>query len=340
MTTLSILVLILAAAAPAAAWYLWERGRRYTEAMSGGLHEDISLPHESEFELYHNALSLCSKKTRVCLDELTIPYTAHHIDLIETGGYENIRHDFLEVNPGGILPVLVHNGHPIYESDDQLRYAADHAPPGCPRLVPDNPDAEQKMQHWIDCASIIGDNPLDAADRSAGSAIPALTLPLFASMIDDIGYMKILEGLLFHRLRQRPMIFLVLKAVGLKRLHKIGPAMKVVRKCVRHMHTHLDALEVQLASHGDRWILGEQFTLADVSWVVIFERLRECDYEHVYLGDGKRPYVTDYWQRLRDRPSYTRAIVEYGHPTITRGLMRLREAKRSLPALRQALEGN
>ena len=104
------------------------------------------------------------------------------------------------------------------------------------------------------------------------------------------------------------------------------------------MHTHLDDLEAQLVASGGPWILGSQFTLADVSWAVLLERLRECDYEHVYLGDGKRPAVTEYWQRVRKRPSYENAILKHGHPSIDRGLTRLRNAKKALPALAQALE--
>ena len=71
---------------------------------------------------------------------------------------------------------------------------------------------------------------------------------------------------------------------------------------------------------------------------ILLERIRESDYEHVYLGDGKRPAVTQYWQQLRERPSYENAIVKHGHPSIDRGLTRLREAKKTLPALAQALE--
>jgi len=56
-----------------------------------GFQADISLPFDQEFELYHNALSLCSMKSRLCMSELQIDYKSHHIDLIETGCYENIR---------------------------------------------------------------------------------------------------------------------------------------------------------------------------------------------------------------------------------------------------------
>ena len=47
-------------------WYVWERSKRKTHAMPGGLRPEITLPHTTEFELYHNSLSLCSKKVRVC----------------------------------------------------------------------------------------------------------------------------------------------------------------------------------------------------------------------------------------------------------------------------------
>lgn len=339
MAYLPAFAIVLAVLAPFSAWYLWERGKRYTEAMPGGLCTEFTVDHEEEFELYHNALSLCSKKLRVCLDELGIPYRRHHIDLIETGRYENIGSAFLAVNPGGTLPVLVHNGHPVYESHEQIRYAADRAPLGGPELVPIDAQTESTMQVWVDCASIVGDNPIDNADKTAGCAIPGLTVPLFASMIEGVSYSNILEGLLFHRLRQRPLAFLALKFTGLARLDKLKPAMRIVRSCVRHMHTHLDALELQLERSGGPWITGPQFTLADVSWIPIFERLRECDYEALYLGDGRRPLTRAYWQRLRGRASYASAIANHGHPAIERGLARLRQAKRDRPALAQALEG-
>ena len=94
---------------------------------TGGLHSEINLPHTQEWELYHNSFSLCSKKLRVCMAELGLDYANHEIDLVETGSYENVGAKFLAVNPAGIVPVLVHDGHPVYESHDEIVYAAEHA---------------------------------------------------------------------------------------------------------------------------------------------------------------------------------------------------------------------
>ena len=335
--TLHVLAFVVLAVA-AIGWYALERSHRRTRAMSGGVHAEISLPHEDEFELYHNALSLCSKKVRVCLAELGIRYAGHHIDLIETGSYQNLSRHFLTVNPAGLVPVLVHQGHPIYESHEQIRYAADHAPAGTPVLVPADPALEAEMQRWVDLASLTGDNPIAASHASAGNAIPGLTVPLFAAMIVEIPVRRILEGLLFHRLKTRPLLFLLLRAVGIRRLGRLKPAIQVIQKSIRDMRSHLDALEATLRESGGPWILGEIFSLADVSWVPIFERMVEADSLHVFVGDGVRPAVTAYWERLRARPSYRAGVLDNAHPTVTRGRERLRAAKMANDGLRRLLE--
>jgi len=322
----------------AVGWWAWERSHRKTHPVPAGLQRSISLPHEQEFELYHNALSLCSMKTRVCLAELGIAYRGHHVDLIETGSYENIGRRFLAVNPAGTVPVLVHRGHPVYESHEQIRYAAGFAAPGHPSLVPDDADLRQRMEEWIDRSSLTGD-PLAEGEKSAANAIPAMTVPLFATMIERIPVDRIAEGLLFHFDKRRPVMFLVLKARGIDGLPKLGPAVAMHRKSRAQLADHLDALEAQLDRGGGPWILGEQYSLADVSWLVIFERLRQVDSLDLFLGGDARPRCAEYWAKLRDRPAYRTAILDCSHPTIEYGTERLRAAKANNPALRRALGG-
>jgi len=160
---------ILLTALTACAWFLYEKRRRRTHAMPGGIHRDITLDHREEFELYHNDFSLCSKKVRVCLAELGIPYRAHPIDLVETGSYETLSRHFLAVSPAGILPVLVHNGHPMYESHDIIAYAAQIAGEDAPDLVPDAPADIELMQRWVELASIRGDDPTGDLESSAAA---------------------------------------------------------------------------------------------------------------------------------------------------------------------------
>jgi len=332
------MMFLLFVVAAAVVWWSWENARRKTHAVPAGHQPGIELPFEQEFELYHNPLSLCSMKVRVALAELGIPYASHRIDLIETGSYQNIQPGFLAVNPAGTVPVLVHDGHPIYESHQQIRYAADHAPPGSPKLVPDDPARAAEMQRWIDRSSLT-DEPLEHGDDSAGNAVPGLTMPIFAAMIDRIAWYKIVEGLLFHIDRRRPLVFLLLKLFGLENLAKLRPVTRVIRRSHRQMGAHLDALERRLRDCGGPWILGERYSLADVSWSAIFERLAQVDCEHVLVRGELRPECAKYWARMKARPSYRAAILEHSHPSIVRGTQRLQAAKAADPALRDALEG-
>jgi glutathione S-transferase len=319
-------------------WWFLENRRRTTHVVPPGYQADIEFPHDETWELYQNALSLCSMKTRVCLAELRIPYKSHHIDLIETGCYENIRPRLLHVNPGGTVPVLLHDGHPIYESHEQIRYAARFAPAGVPSLVPNDALERAEMEEWIDRSSLT-ENPLENGDKSAGNAVPGLTLPLFCTMIEKISFWRIAEGLLFHFDKFRPVMFSMLKLRGIENLSKLKPLAKAIGRSRRQMSVHLDLLEERFEKSGGPWILGEQFTLADVSWLVIFERLRQTDAEAVFLGDGKRPQLTAYWERLELRPAYAEAILGHSHPLIEYGQRRIAEAKAADPGLRVCLEG-
>lgn len=328
--------LALATTGAALGWWLVEKSHRKTHPVPPGVQPDVTLPHTDAFELYHNPLSLCSMKTRVCLAELGIPYASHAIDLIETGSYQTLSRDFLKVNPAGTVPVLVHDGHPVYESHEQIRYAAAHAAPDAPSLVPSDPALRARMERWIDRSSLTAD-PIRFPATSIGNVVPRLTLPLFAAMIEKIPYRRIVEGLLFHFDKKRPVMFLVLKARGLEKFHTLGPLVRLVAEGREYAAAHLDELERELAASGGPWILGPTFTLADVSWMVVFERLRQADYEDLFLGEGRRPHCVAYWERWKARPSYARAILGHSHPLIDHGTRRLRAAKAAAPALHAAL---
>jgi glutathione S-transferase len=332
------MIILLVLFVIAVGWFIWEKAHRKSYALSPGLHSEITIPHTKDFELYHNALSLCSMKSRVCMAELQIPYESHHIDLIETGCYQTISRAFLTVNPAGTVPVLVHKGHPIYESHEQIRYAAAHAPAGSPSLVPTDQALRDEMETWIDRSSLT-DDPINHGDDSAGNAIPPLTFPLFATMMERIPLWKVFEGLLFHGDRKRPVLFFALKVLGIERMDHIKPAGTYIRRSLKQLNRHLDALETQLDKRGGPWILGPFFSLADVSWLVIFERLAQTDYLNFFVGNGQRPACTDYWQRLRSRPSYREAIEGYPHPLIAYGTRRIKVAKAQNPSLTAFLEG-
>jgi glutathione S-transferase len=331
--------LLLLVAGALLAWFLIERGRRRTSPMAGGIHEGVTLPHAREWELYHNCFSLCSKKVRVCLAELGLDYASHPIDLIETGSYENVSRSYLAVNPAGLVPVLVHRGHPIYESHEEILYAARHSGRRGRELLPEDSQGGAQVEHWVELASLAGEDPTQGSAERAGNCIPGLTLPLFATMLQRIPYTRFLEGLLFHPDKRRPLAFTLFKLLGVQGFPRLRPALEILRRSRRHMESHLDVLGRQLEEGGGPWILGGRYTLADVSWVVILDRLAEADWDLFFWGAGRRPAVAAYWERLQQRPSYQVAILRERSPMLLRGAADLKRAKQESPRLREALEG-
>ena len=110
------------------------------------------------------------------------------------------------MNPAATVPVLLHNGHPIYESHEQLKYVAEQVDQQG-LLVPQEPEQKQVMDAWVRRTLLIGDDPISSPNAAAGNAVPGLTIPIFASMVAKIPTHKILEGLLFHRIKQRAVFF-------------------------------------------------------------------------------------------------------------------------------------
>ena len=292
-----------------------ERSQRKTGAVAPGFQSDITFAHTSEWTLYHNDFSLCSKKIRVCLAELGVAYDSHHIDLIETGAYQNISREFLKVNPASTVPVLLHHGHPIYESHEQIRYAASQSGDTNP-LIPEDATERQVMDIWVERTSLIGDDPIAAVKQTMGNAVPGLTVPIFAAMIRHIPYHRIVEGLLFHRFKSRAMFFMMMKFRGFNKVPALPPIKKVISISHAAMQVWMDQLESQLEGSAGPWIVGRQFTLADVGAVVIFDRLREGDWLDDFLT-AERPRVSDYWQAAQDRDSYQQGCLEHAHPMVT-----------------------
>ena len=310
----------------ALALFLRERALRQTSGVPHGFQAQISLPHQAQWTLYHNPFSLCSKKIRVCLTEYGVDYDSVVIELIETGYYQNISREFLKVNPAATVPVLLHKGHPIYESHEQLRYVASMVKDG-DLLLPRDAQARQVMDTWVEKTSLLGDDPISSPEATAGNAAPGLTIPIFASMVANTPVRKIAEGVLFHRIKKRAIFFLLMKLSGLRKTLKLKPVVDTINRSATAMAAHIDELESALEHSGGPWICGDQFTLADVGMMVILDRLREGDWLDLLVH--RRPVICDYWVALQQRPSYHYGCVSFAHP-------RVKEATVELAALKKA----
>lgn len=320
-------------------WFLFEKSRRRTGPIAGGIDRSRRVKHTHDVELYSNSFSHCSRKARIVVAELGIPAKHHHIDLIETGGYQTISREYLRVNPAGLVPTLVHEGHPVFESDDILAYAQSIAPQGAPQLVPDDPQLKQKMDEWLDFCAIVSSDLLGGREQRAGACIPGLSFPMFMAAMKYIPLKKLVEGFLFHPKIQSPILFSSFKVFGLRGMIKqkrLTDLMHSSRDC---MLVHLETLNSTLKSHGHDWVLGDRFTLADITLGCMLERLSETGWLEWFAKAGEIDGVLAYFERIKARPAWKAAIIDQAHPIVEQAKRDLRTIRTEDQALAEKIYG-
>ncbi len=286
--------------------------------MQIGLQDYIVEETSDEYTLYSNDFSLCSRKVRICLYEYGLEFRSKHVDLIETGKYEVASKDFLKINPQATVPVLLFEGKPVYESHEQIKFIHSRNPD---QNVISEED-QKLIDFWVEKSSMVG-NPVKDHKIYAGNTIGPLTFPLFASMLVYVPFLEILKGLILHPIKERVLMFLMLKIFGFK-LFNIPIIKRLIKSAFYDLNNHLQELETKLSTDEADWLIGEDFTLADISWSVIFHRLEECGWYGLLTKN--KPFIKSYYEKIKQRPSFRKGITEQHNPNLLKGIRDLKEA--------------
>ena len=285
--------------------------------MQVGLQDYVVEQTTSEWTLYHNDFSLCSRKVRICLHEAGFNYESKHIDLIETGKYEVASKSFLKINPGATVPVLLNKGRPIYESHEQIKFLFNKM-----ENFKVQEDVTHSIDYWTNKASMVG-NPVKEHKKYAGNTIGPLTFPLFTTMLKNVSIIEVVKGLISHPLKERVLIFLLLKIFGFTFL-KVQPIQNLIKSAFKDLNNHLLELETELSFSKREWLASEHFSLADISWSVILHRLDECGWSDLLLE--KKPFVNAYYEKIKKRDSFQKGIVNQKNPNLEKGIKELKLA--------------
>ena len=293
--------------------------------MQVGLQDYVVEQTTAEWTLYHNDFSLCSRKVRICLHEAGFNYESKHIDLIETGKYEVASKSFLKINPGATVPVLLNKGRPIYESHEQIKFLFNKM-----EIFKVQEDVTHSIDYWTNKASMVG-NPVKEHKKYAGNTIGPLTFPLFTTMLKNVSIIEVVKGLISHPLKERVLIFLLLKIFGFTFL-KVQPIQNLIKSAFKDLNNHLLELETELSFSKREWLASEHFSLADISWSVILHRLDECGWSDLLLE--KKPFVNAYYEKIKKRDSFQKGIVNQKNPNLEKGIKELKLAIQNNPFLK------
>ncbi|MER2537032.1 MAG: glutathione S-transferase family protein [Rhizobiaceae bacterium] len=231
------------------------------------------------FVLYNSSYSTCSQKVRICLAEKGVEFTEIKLRLDKK---EQLDPAYIKLNPNAVVPTLVHDGRPIVDSSVICEYLDEIIPE--PSLSPADPYERARMRSWM---RYIEEVPtaairMPSINRCIINRFDGLSQEAFEK--DEISIRPIRREL-FRRMG---------KPTGFSNAD-IDSSLDLLKGTCKRMQ---DALE------GGPWIMGGQFTIADIIVAPTIDRM--MDIELSWIWDDY-PRVQEWYDRIRERPSYRAA---------------------------------
>jgi len=225
-------------------------------------------------ELYNAPISTCSQKVRIALTEKGLEWVDRRMYFATN---DHLKPDYLKLNPNGVVPTLVHDGRPVIDSSVINEYLEDVFPER--PLRPADPYELARMRAW---RQYIDEVPT-----------PAIRVPSFQKKflrawqnLSDAQFQKVADA--------RPLRKHFYESMGTQ-----GFAEKTYNDAIEKLGQTLQRMEASLANGP--WLIGEMFTLADVSLIPTLVRMEDLELDTMWKD---LPRVTSWFRRIQDRPSF------------------------------------
>lgn len=233
-------------------------------------------------ELYHSPMSPCAQKVRIVLEEKEVGWTSRLLNLPDK---ENLKPEFLAINPKGLIPVLVHDGAVLTESTVIIEFLDDqYEPDGLRPAEPLERAGMRMWTRWVD----------EVLHPMAGVlAWPILVRPslLRKSPADQAAFFsRIIDPA--RRRRQEELL-----AQGLAHPDS-RDTLDVFRRTLERMDAALGR---------SPWLAGGTYSLADAAltpYVSMLWQFGMTEFVERYSGR-----VLPWFKRCRARPAFERAIL-------------------------------
>jgi GSH-dependent disulfide-bond oxidoreductase len=229
-----------------------------------------------------------SGKPLLMLKEKGVDFTYHYVDMAKR---EQHSPEYLELNPNGTVPTVVHDGHVLTESSPALEYL-DAALEG-PALRPREPPLRWRMRRWIRfmdfdyCPALAMFGGAGASERMPAQSAEAIE-----------------RGVQGIPMPERRRVWRLIMA-------KQVPASELAES-ERRILEGIRLFEQTLTESP--YLAGPEYSLADiVAMITVYAMpsLRPDD-----VNDRRTPHLMDWFRRCHARPG-TQAAFALGHGWVT-----------------------
>jgi len=190
---------------------------------------------------------------------------------------EHLTPEYLKLNPNGVVPTLLHDSQPIIESSVITEYLDEVFPTQSVR--PTDLMQRAQMRVWR-----------QYIDEVPTPAIRPISFNTFFVPI----WSKMTEQEFFEYTERLP-----LRKHFYRKMGRTGFSEADLQEAMEKLLQALNRMEDAL--QNGPWILGEQYTLADVALTPTIVRLEDCKKSSLW---DSLPRVTDWYERIKNRPNF------------------------------------
>ncbi len=234
--------------------------------------------------LYDFGNSVCCQKVRITLCAKGLDWDAVSVDLFKGEQYDR---KYLDLNPKGVVPTLVHDGKPVIESTLICEYIDEVFPD--PPLSPRDPWARSRMRIW---SKTVDEGLFEGVAEISFSAMFRERMKNMPEEMRQARFRNVGDP----RRRDR-----------VKSTLEQGTDSPFVLHAVYAYEKAFKLLEETLVESGP-WIMGDSPTLADIALMPFAARLHYLGLLDVWLTD--RPRIRDWWALTQEWPSYRRGLAD------------------------------
>jgi glutathione S-transferase len=232
-------------------------------------------------KLYNFPQSTCSQKVRLTLWEKGIDFIDRPVDSTKR---EHLSDWYLELNPNGVVPTLIHDGAVIIDSSVIMEYL-DEVFPEHP-LTPSDPVKRAHMRKWLRYFEEV--------------PIPAVRVPSFnqylSKRFDKLSQEQFDTFVDHHPIRKQ----------FYKRMRKEqGFDERDTNAAIDRLSQTIDRMEKGLEKSGGPWLMGESLTLADYCIAPTIDRVNDLGLDRLWADHAR---FATWWKKMKDQPAYEKTF--------------------------------
>jgi glutathione S-transferase len=254
------------------------------------------------FTLYNAPPSTCSQRVRFALNAKKLPFAEIKLDLLAG---DQLKPDYLKLNPNGVVPTLDHDGAIIIDSSVIIEYLDEVAPePEC--FTPAAPAERAKMRALM---RFIDEMP------AAAIRVPTFNLaflPRFQAMSEQ----EFIDFANAKPLRREFMLT----------MGRNGFSQGEMDAALGRLARTLERMEQAIAASGGPWLMGTRPTLADVAVMPAIVRMADLGLDKMWAD---KPAISRWYDAIRAHPAF--APTYYPGSLLSERFPHLRE-RAALPA--------